>query len=196
MLFRSNQLMDCTSAQRLVLSNIAPVEQLTDARTHIANCAMCGGINSAAQKTIQDKISLRSNRSVWGRAFLGLLGLIQLFLALPWLFGSTMFWSTSLGADAAHLSRDGALGFMFATIAIAIAVSPRLAVFALPIALLLIILQTVTGFVDHANNDVLASFETIHMLGAVIGASIAVLSFPKRVKKKGFSPRVIDGKSQ
>ena len=188
--------MDCTSAQRLVLSNIAPVEQLTDARTHIANCAMCGGINSAAKKTIQDKISLRSNRSVWGRAFLGLLGLIQLFLALPWLFGSTMFWSTSLGADAAHLSRDGALGFMFATIAIAIAVSPRLAVFALPIALLLIILQTVTGFVDHANNDVLASFETIHMLGAVIGASIAVLSFPKRVKKKGFSQQVINGKSQ
>jgi len=188
--------MDCTSAQRLVLSNIAPVEQLTDARTHIANCAMCGGINSAAQKTIQDKISLRSNRSVWGRAFLGLLGLIQLFLALPWLFGSTMFWSTSLGADAAHLSRDGALGFMFATIAIAVAVSPRLAVFALPIALLLIILQTVTGFVDHSNEEVLASFETIHMLGAVIGSSIAVLSFPKRVKKKGFSPRVIDGQSQ
>jgi len=188
--------MDCTSAQRLVLSNIAPVEQLTDARTHIANCAMCGGINSAAQKTIQDKISLRSNRSVWGRAFLGLLGLIQLFLALPWLFGSTMFWSTSLGADAAHLSRDGALGFMFATIAIAIAVSPRLAVFALPVALLLIILQTVTGFVDHSNEEVLASFETIHMLGAVIGASIAVLSFPKRVKKKGFSPQVINGKSQ
>jgi len=188
--------MDCTSAQRLVLSNIAPVEQLTDARTHIANCAMCGGINSAAQKTIQDKISLRSNRSVWGRAFLGLLGLIQLFLALPWLFGSTMFWSKSLGADAAHLSRDGALGVMFATIAFAVAVSPRLAVFALPVALLLIILQTVTGFVDHSNEEVHASFETIHMLGAVIGASIAVLSFPKRVKKKGFSPQVINGKSQ
>jgi hypothetical protein len=34
------------------------------------------------------------------------------------------------------------------------------------------------------------------MLGAVIGASIAVLSFPKRVKKKGFSPQVINGKSQ
>jgi hypothetical protein len=188
--------MDCTSAQRLVLSNIAPVEQLADARTHIANCAMCGGTNSAAQKTIQDKISLRSNRSVWGRAFLGLLGAFQLFLALPWLFGSTMFWGTSLGADAAHLSRDGALGVMFATIAFAVAVSPRLAVFALPIALLLIVLQTVTGFVDHANDDVLAKFETIHMLGAVIGSSIAVLSFPKRVKRNGFSPRVIDGKSQ
>jgi hypothetical protein len=62
--------------------------------------------------------------------------------------------------------------------------------------LLLIILQTVTGFVDHSNEEVLASFETIHMLGAVIGSSIAVLSFPKRVKKNGFSPRVIDGKSQ
>jgi hypothetical protein len=54
----------------------------------------------------------------------------------------------------------------------------------------------VTGFVDHSNEEVLASFETIHMLGAVIGSSIAVLSFPKRVKKKGFSPRVIDRKSQ
>jgi hypothetical protein len=125
-----------------------------------------------------------------------LLGVLQLILALPWLFGSTMFWSTSLGADAAHLSRDGALGIMFATIAFAVAVSPRLAVFALPVALLLIILQTVTGFVDHSNEEVLASFETIHMLGAVIGSSIAVLSFPKRVKKNGFSPRVIDGKSQ
>ena len=188
--------MDCTSAQRLVLSNIAPVEQLADARTHIANCAMCGGTNSAAQKSIQDKISLRSNRSVWGRAFLGLLGVLQLILALPWLFGSTMLWSTSISADAAHLSRDGALGFMFATIAIAVAISPRLAVFALPIALLLIILQTVTGFVDHANEDVLVSFETIHMLGAVIGGSIAVLSFPKRIKRRKFSPQVINGKSQ
>ena len=188
--------MDCTSAQRLVLSNIAPVEQLADARTHIANCALCGGTNSAAQKSIQDKISLRSNRSVWGRAFLGLLGVLQLILALPWLFGSTMFWSTSISADAAHLSRDGALGFMFATIAIAVAISPRLAVFALPIALLLIILQTVTGFVDHANEDVLVSFETIHMLGAIIGGSIAVLSFPKRIKRRKFSPQVINGKSQ
>ena len=188
--------MDCTSAQRLVLSNIAPVEQLADARTHIANCAMCGGTNSAAQKSIQDKISLRSNRSVWGRALLGLLGVLQLILALPWLFGSTMFWSTSISADAAHLSRDGALGFMFATIAIAVAISPRLAVFALPIALLLIILQTVTGFVDHANEDVLVSFETIHMLGAVIGGSIAVLSFPKRTKRQPFSPQVINGNSQ
>ena len=188
--------MDCTSAQRLVLSNIAPVEQLADARTHIANCALCGGTNSAAQKSIQDKISLRSNRSVWGRAFLGLLGVLQLILALPWLFGSTMFWSTSISADAAHLSRDGALGFMFATIAIAVAISPRLAVFALPIALLLIILQTVTGFVDHANEDVLVSFETIHMLGAFIGGSIAVLSFPKRTKRQPFSPQVINGNSQ
>ena len=188
--------MDCTSAQRLVLSNIAPVEQLADARNHIANCALCGGTNSAAQKSIQDKISLRSNRSVWGRALLGLLGVLQLILALPWLFGSTMFWSTSISADAAHLSRDGALGFMFATIAIAVAISPRLAVFALPIALLLIILQTVTGFVDHANEDVLVSFETIHMLGAVIGGSIAVLSFPKRTKRQPFSPQVINGNSQ
>ena len=188
--------MDCTSAQRLVLSNIAPIEQLADARTHIANCALCGGTNSAAQKSIQDKISLRSNRSVWGRALLGLLGVLQLILALPWLFGSTMFWSTSISADAAHLSRDGALGFMFATIAIAVAISPRLAVFALPIALLLIILQTVTGFVDHANEDVLVSFETIHMLGAVIGGSIAVLSFPKRTKRQPFSPQVINGNSQ
>jgi hypothetical protein len=157
---------------------------------------MCGGTNSAAKKSIQDKISLRSNRSVWGRAFLGLLGVLQLILALPWLFGSTMFWSTSISADAAHLSRDGALGFMFATIAIAVAISPRLAVFALPIALLLIILQTVTGFVDHANEDVLVSFETIHMLGAVIGGSIAVLSFPKRTKRQPFSPQVINGNSQ
>ena len=188
--------MDCTSAQRLVLSNIAPVEQLADARNHIANCALCGGTNSAARKSIQDKISLRSNRSVWGRALLGLLGVLQLILALPWLFGSTMFWSTSISADAAHLSRDGALGFMFATIAIAVAISPRLAVFALPIALLLIILQTVTGFVDHANEDVLVSFETIHMLGAVIGGSIAVLSFPKRTKRQPFSPQVINGNSQ
>ena len=188
--------MDCTSAKRLVLSNIAPIEQLADARTHIANCALCGGTNSAAQKSIQDKISLRSNRSVWGRALLGLLGVLQLILALPWLFGSTMFWSTSISADAAHLSRDGALGFMFATIAIAVAISPRLAVFALPIALLLIILQTVTGFVDHANEDVLVSFETIHMLGAVIGGSIAVLSFPKRTKRQPFSPQVINGNSQ
>jgi hypothetical protein len=188
--------MDCTSAQRLVLSNIAPVEQLADARTHIANCALCGGTNSAARKSIQDNISLRSNRSVWGRALLGLLGVLQLILALPWLFGSTMFWSTSISADAAHLSRDGALGFMFATIAIAVAISPRLAVFALPIALLLIILQTVTGFVDHANEDVLVSFETIHMLGAVIGGSIAVLSFPKRTKRQPFSPQVINGNSQ
>lgn len=184
--------MDCTSAQSLALSNIAPAEQLADARNHIANCSLCGGTNSAAQKTIQDMVSLRSNRSAWGRAFLGLLGVFQLFLALPWLFGSTLFWSSSLGADAAHLSRDGALGFMFATIAVAVAVSPRLAVFALPIALLLIILQTVTGFVDHANDDVLASFETIHMLGAIIGASIAILSFPKRVRRKDFSPRVIN----
>lgn len=165
------------------MSNIAPIDQLTAARNHMATCHLCGGVNVKSDESVREQISRRSDRSIMGRAFLGLLGVIQLFLALPWLFGSTVLWSASHGTEASHLSRDGAIGFMFATIAIAVAASPRLAVFALPIALLLLILQAVTGFVDHANNNVLASFETIHMLGAVIGASIALLSFPKRTKR-------------
>ena len=165
------------------MSNIAPIDQLSAARNHIASCRMCGGASVKSDQSVREQISRRSDRSILGRTFLGLLGAAQLLLALPWLFGSTVLWSTSQGVEASHLSRDGAIGFMFATIAIAVATSPRLAVFALPIALLLLILQAVTGFVDHANNNVLASFETIHMLGAVIGASIAVLSFPKRTKR-------------
>lgn len=177
--------MDCVEAQKAVLLSIADANKMEEARLHVRSCIRCAGAEiSPSVAAITHEVTRRADRSVKGRLVLTTLGVIQLILALPWLFGSSPFWNSSAGTDTSHLSRDGVLGIVFGIVAISVAYSPRLAVFALPITFIMLLLQTVTGVFDNSQEHVHANFESVHIIGAAISIGIAVLTKPKRSSKQ------------
>lgn len=172
--------MDCALAQRTVLLNIADAALLAEARLHIQNCEHCGGNKPSAHKALTEQLSRRTQRSMIGRIVLGSLGLFQLALALPWLFGSSPFWESTAQTAQIHLARDGAIGVVFALIALSVAISPRLAIFSLPVALVMLLIQVATGFFDKSQSHVHVGFEWIHVLIAAISIGVSMLARPKR----------------
>ncbi len=177
--------MDCVEAQKTVLLSIADANRMEEARIHVRTCIHCAGAEiSASVESIAHEVARRSNRSVKGRLVLAVLGVFQLVLALPWLFGSSPFWNSTAGTDTSHLSRDGAIGIVFGLVAISVAYSPRLAVFALPITFVMLLLQTVTGVFDNSQEHVHANFESVHIISAAISIGVAILAKPKRSAKR------------
>jgi hypothetical protein len=175
--------MDCDTAQRTVLLNVADASLVQEAQSHIQHCVVCGGVSSHQTSEVEIEVQRRSQRSLLGRAFLAALGGLQLALATPWLFGSSPFWNSSGDTADIHLARDGALGMVFALVALSVAFSPRLAVFALPVTFVLLLIQTAMGIFDHSQQHVHVGFESVHILGALIAVGIAILARPKRMRR-------------
>jgi hypothetical protein len=120
----------------------------------------------------------RFRRSSWlGRTVLAAISAVQLFLAVPWLFGS----SPLFGAETAdlHLARDGALRISLALSGLAVAWRTRLAFFALPLVFVLMVVQTTFAFIDYFAEHVTSGFEWVHLLGAAIGVGIAMYVRPR-----------------
>lgn len=120
-----------------------------------------------------------SRRAMGGRVVLGLLGVLQAALALPWLVGESPFWPID-AVDERHLTRDGAFGAVLAAAAIGVAWSVRLAWFALPLVVGAMVLQAAMGVIDHGAAHVSVAFEVVHVVGALIGIGIALLVRPRR----------------
>lgn len=138
------------------------------------------------------EIGRHRTRSRGGRLVLAIMGLGQLVLALPWLFGYQGLW-TGGEATVAHLTRDGALGTLYALAAISVAQSTKRAWFALPLVFVLTCIQTFFGVFDHHQSDALASFEVVHLLGVAIAVGIALFVKPKsRPRGKKPSLKVVD----
>lgn len=120
------------------------------------------------------------------RLSLWLFGLAQLLVALPWVFGATPIWDPSNSAAESHLTRDGVIGVLFAFVAIAVAMSPRLAFFAVPACVVLLSLQVVALIVDQQTDLVHVQFESIHLLTLVLTLLvIAMLVLPKWLARQG-----------
>lgn len=176
--------MNCEQARNAVLLNIVDAAVLESARLHIQTCTDCSGdTNSDLTQSVISQMRLRSNRSPIGRSSLAFLGIVQLVLALPWLFGTSPLWDAHAGTHASHLARDGALGIVFGLVAVSVAFSPRLAVFALPVTFIMLLVQTVTGVFDSSQQNVHISFESVHIIGALISIGVAILARPKRGTK-------------
>lgn len=124
------------------------------------------------------EIGRRRKRSRVGRVALGALSLIQLTLALPWLFGSQGLWNTG-EATTEHLTRDGALGVVFALAGIVVALDVARAFFALPLVFVVTCIQTFFGVFDHHHDNTFGAFEVVHVIGAAIGVGIAIFVYPR-----------------
>lgn len=170
--------MTCDQALRLVINSDASVidiDSLQSARDHVLRCPRC----SSRADVADDEVSEESSRHPLSamvhhravaitRLALWLVGLAQLLIALPWIFGATPLWDPTTSAAESHLTRDGVIGVLFACVAITVAVSPRLAYFAVPACVVLLVLQVVTLIVDQQTDLVHVQFESIHLLTLAI----------------------------
>lgn len=125
------------------------------------------------------EINRRRQRWLPGRIVLGALGAVQIFFAVPWLFGSSPLWLESM-ASSHHMTRDGVLGLVYGASALAVAFSPRLAFFVFPLLIVALGIQILFFFYDHGVGDVSHLFETIHLLGFAIVLGVGLFLIPRR----------------
>lgn len=170
--------MTCDQALRLVINSDASVidiDSLQSARDHVLRCPLCSSRADVADDELPEESgrhpmsAIVHHRAVAiTRLALWLVGLVQLLVALPWIFGATPLWDPTTSAAESHLTRDGVIGVLFACVAITVAVSPRLAFFAVPACVVLLVLQVVTLIVDQQTDLVHVQFESIHLLTLAI----------------------------
>lgn len=184
----------CERALRIVLhadTNVLDSQTVHAAREHVVHCLKCSAkADDAAHQSTEDALATisfhREHRAIKiVRLALWLVGLVQLLVALPWVFGATPLWDPSNSAAESHLTRDGVIGVLFAFIAIAVTVSPRLAFFAVPACVVLLSLQIIALIVDQQTDLVHVQFESIHLLTLVISLLVmATLVLPKWLSRR------------
>ena len=173
----------CSRAQQLVLQPVGDAREIASARQHVLECPLCASDTSGDIQEVHRILQILRNPSVIRRSLLFVASIIQLALALPWMFGETLFWGTYGESDVSHLTRDGAIGLMFGVIGIAVARSPRLAYFAVTISGLLAILQLAAFVSDRAEGHVHTNFEVIHLLSALVCVLIISMAYKPRSAK-------------
>ena len=169
--------MNCADARRVVVLPLADAEELASARQHILECPLCASATDSAEAVIIDFLRKPGGAR---RAIMFFIGSLQAIIALPWIFGATPFWNPQSDTSIAHLTRDGVIGLVLGLVGVAVALSPRLAYFALSVCGLLVALQ-LAGFVaDQADGRVLPMFETVHVLSAIITILVIFTAFPRK----------------
>lgn len=160
---------------------LADAAELADARAHVADCPACSATTAG---DMFDGImnALEPHRAPWNpmRILLAVVGSLQVLLALPWLFGASPLWDSGSDSAAAHLTRDGVVGLVVGAIGVAVALSPRLAYFAVSVCGLMVAVQVVAYIVDRTSDSVAPGFEAVHALTLAISAIVALTAFPRR----------------
>ncbi|MDH4145128.1 MAG: hypothetical protein OEY23_08165 [Acidimicrobiia bacterium] len=203
----------CEQARRVLqhAPELVSTAALIRARTHAASCERC----TAALATAPAGDAVGRLRSAWrdaeqasgseaaarvltslepvlrgpgrlGRSALATCSVIQLVLAAPWLFGWNP-WPLLGSADAAHVTRDGALGLCLGATGLVTAWRHRYAVATAVIAVSALAAQIALALVDGGHARVSPAFEGLHLLGLAIVGLIFVAarrSSPRRVTSR------------
>ena len=172
----------CSRAVALVLSPVGDATEIDEARSHVLNCPACASTldsDDRAEHHIARVRTLDSPPAVI-RTLLTVLGLVQVVVAVPWIFGATPLWDGGGGTAPAHLTRDGTIGLVVGLAAVAVSRNARLAYFALPVCSVLSLLHVVTYFSDRSRADVAAGFETVHVLTFAVTVLVGLVAFPRR----------------
>lgn len=173
----------CARAQSLLLQPLGDIEEISAARAHVLECPQCASDTAEDIQKVTHRINILRNPGSVRRTILFLISALQLMLALPWMFGTTLFWGNHSDPDVSHLTRDGAIGLMFGVAGVAVARAPRFAYFALTLCGLLVILQVAAFVSDSAEGHVHTSFEAIHLLSALVCVLIATMTYRPRSAK-------------
>jgi hypothetical protein len=158
----------------------APTE-VSRARAHASVCPRCAVAfddPDASRRVLASLARERAGVSMTLRAVLVLMATAQVVVASPWLFGSSIVPDQHVAV--AHLTRDGALGLIIATVALLVAWRPRYALAATLIGSMVLVTQFAAGLVDNQDRSVNAGFELTHLLVLAILALLAIMTSATR----------------
>ena len=174
----------CKRARALILQPLADAHDVAVARQHLLECPLCASDTADDMvESISSRLDILREPGGALRLSLLIIGSLQVFLALPWIFGETLIWGPRSDTAVAHLTRDGVIGLVLGLAGVAVALTPRLAYFALSICGLLVTLQAVAFIIDRANSTAHPVFETIHVLAVLITALVVIIAFPRRTRR-------------
>jgi hypothetical protein len=149
------------------------------ARRHVERCPACAALLDDAgspDAVLALLAGQRPARSARLRQLLGAVALAQCVVALPWLFGANPFgFLASSGVAPAHLTRDGAIGFVIGVAGCTTALRPRHAIAMLVTAGAAVGMQVIGFAIDERNEHVHPMFETAHLLVPVVLVLIATI---------------------
>jgi hypothetical protein len=176
--------MSCKRARALILQPLADAHDVAVARQHLLECPLCASDTADDMvESISSRLDLLREPGGTLRLSLLIIGSLQVFLALPWIFGATPLWGPRSDTSVAHLTRDGVIGLVLGLAGVAVAFTPRLAYFALSICGLLVTLQAIAFITDRFNGTAHPVFETIHVLAIIITALVVLIAFPRRTRR-------------
>lgn len=176
--------MDCRTAQRTIIQPISSADDRIAAQRHILECPSCAAQEDAAvEESLGMRLSQLREPARFLRLALFIVGGLQTFLALPWIFGATPLWGPSSDTAVAHLTRDGVIGLVLGLVGVAVGLNPRLAYFALSVCAVLVALQAIAFVADRTSDRVHPIFETIHVLSIIISVLVVIVAFPPKVRR-------------
>lgn len=176
--------MPCKRARALILQPLADAHDVAVARQHLLECPLCASDTADDMvESISSRLDILREPGGTLRISLLIVGSLQVFLALPWIFGATPLWGPRSETTVAHLTRDGVIGLVLGLAGAAVAITPRLAYFALSICGLLVTLQAVAFITDRVNGTAHPVFETIHVLAVIITVLVAIIAFPRGTRR-------------
>jgi len=160
----SQTTMSCGDALAVLLAqDEVPASDRVRARAHASRCPRCSDAYSMS-------LSLRNHRQIpvfeprawpWWRALLVLAAGVQLVIAVPWLVGHSLIPDSHIAVS--HLTRDGALGLIGATVGLGTAWRLRYVYSTMLLSLVLLGLQLLADMFDHSSYSVNPSFELVHL---------------------------------
>ncbi len=139
------------------------------ARLHASRCPRC---HTAYDPSLPAAVTLGATRGARPELAASLrfglfaIALAQLVLAIPWLVGKSLLPDSHVAVS--HLTRDGALGLMIATLGLVTVWRPRYVNSTRLIGIVVLGLQLVAGLADQQMSSVSASFEVVHFLVVII----------------------------
>lgn len=119
------------------------------------------------------RVHLPTLDRVW-RALLYVCAAVNLALGIPQMLGFVPFGAGS--ADSTHLVRDGVLACVLGSVCLAFAYRPRWGRPLTVVAIVVFVLQVVSGVTDAGAGRVDITFEAVHLVGAVSVAVCALAS--------------------
>lgn len=170
----------CQRAREIVMSDIAPMDEMAEARRHLLTCPVCASDTADDIEEPAATITARLGPGPMLRRILFTIAAVQTIIAIPWIFGVAFLWVGDAEESIAHITRDGVIGFAIGVVGMLVALRPALAYFAISVCVVQVGIQVVTIVFDVVDNDVSPTFELLHLLAVVILALVTAAAFPRR----------------